>query len=138
MPADRSLPKPDKNQLKVLRDFDPGAPVPTAVMGDTMVYLPDCPDVHGVKVLRCGLHLGSVKGKLFLPDHAWAMSMNAPELPRVPLTEAEAARYQAGETISVPEDLKGFVLPTLCGLTLGWGKVTGGVMKNHYPKGLRR
>ena len=138
LPVDASLPSPDKNQTKILCEFDPKAPTPTGVLGDTLVYLPGCPDVRGVKVLRCGLHLGSVKGKIFMPDHAWAMAMNAPKLPCVPLTEAEAARYQAGETINVPEELKGFVLPTLCGLTLGWGKVTGGVMKNHYPKGLRR
>jgi len=23
------------------------------------------------------------------------------------------------------------------GVSLGWGKLAGGIMKNHYPKGLR-
>ena len=38
----------------------------------------------------------------------------------------------------MPDAPRGFVLPTLAGLAQGWGKVSDGVMKNHYPKGLRR
>ncbi|MGN0761846.1 MAG: RsmB/NOP family class I SAM-dependent RNA methyltransferase [Aristaeellaceae bacterium] len=136
--ADISLPGPDKQQLKALRDFAPDAPMPTALLGDTLVCLPDCPDVKGLKVLRVGLHLGQMKGKVFQPDHAWAVSVCPPALPRLPLTEEQARRYQAGEVLDAPEGLRGFVLPTLAGLPLGWGKVSDGMMKNHYPKGLRR
>ena len=138
LPPDRSLPRPDKQQNKALADFAPHAPVPAAMLGDTLVYLPGCPDLRGLKVLRAGLHLGSMKGKVFMPDHAWAVSALAPDLPRVDLTPEQARKYQAGETISVDEKLRGFVLPRLNGLVLGWGKVSNGVMKNHYPKGLRR
>ena len=136
--TDTSLPRPDKQQLKALRDFAPDAPMPTALLGDTLVCLPDCPDVKGLKVLRVGLHLGQMKGKVFQPDHAWAVSVCPPALPHLPLTEEQARRYQAGEVLSAPEGLRGFVLPTLAGLPLGWGKVSDGMMKNHYPKGLRR
>ena len=136
--TDTSLPRPDKQQLKALRDFAPDAPMPTALLGDTLVCLPDCPDVKGLKVLRVGLHLGQMKGKVFQPDHAWAVSICPPALPRLPLTEEQARRYQAGEVLDAPEGLRGFVLPTLAGLPLGWGKVSDGMMKNHYPKGLRR
>ena len=136
--TDTSLPRPDKQQLKALRDFAPDAPTPTALLGDALVCLPDCPDVKGLKVLRVGLHLGQMKGKVFQPDHAWAVSVCPPALPRLSLTEEQARRYQAGEVLSAPEGLRGFVLPTLAGLPLGWGKVSDGMMKNHYPKGLRR
>ena len=71
-------------------------------------------------------------------DSAWAVSVCPPALPRLPLTEEQARRYQAGEVLDAPEGLRGFVLPTLAGLPLGWGKVSEGMMKNHYPKGLRR
>lgn len=138
LPADASLPRPDKAQLAALRAFAADAPLPTAVLGDTLVCLPGCPDVRGLKVLRCGLHLGQVKGKLFLPDHAWAVAACPPGMPRAALTAEQALRYQAGETVQVDPSLKGYVLPALAGLPLGWGKVTDGVMKNHYPKGLRR
>ena len=54
------------------------------------------------------------------------------------ISEEEAIRYLQGETVQMQAEHKGYVLPTFDGLPLGWGKVTGLVMKNHYPKGLRR
>ena len=136
LPRDRSLRQPDKAQKQALRDFIPDAPEPTALLGDTLIHLPDCPDLRGLKVLRAGLHLGEIKGKVFRPDHAWAVSMCPPDLPRIALDEPRALAYLIGETI--PSDGRGWVLPTFAGLPLGWGKVSDGVMKNHYPKDLRR
>ena len=139
--ADASLPRADRQAMQALQAmqaFASHAPLPTAMLGDTLVHLPGCPDVRGLRVLRAGLHLGQMKGKTFMPDHAWAMACLPPDMPRVPLTAAQAARYQAGETIDMPDAPRGFVLPTLEGLALGWGKVSDGMMKNHYPKGLRR
>lgn len=135
---DASLPRPDKLHIAALRGFDPDAPAPTAMLGDCMVHFPECPDVRGIRVLRAGLHLGGMKGKVFQPEHAWAVSAQPPALPRVALGEADALRYLAGETIELSAPVKGWVIPTLHGLALGWGKVSDGVMKNHYPKGLRR
>lgn len=136
---DSSLPAPDKATLKAYRDFAGAhAPTPQRMLGSVMTCLDDCPDLRGLKVLRCGLHLGEVRGKLFMPDHAWAVSQCRPDCPSVPLTEAQAAAYLAGEVITVDESSRGWVLPTLHGLVLGWGKASGGMMKNHYPKGLRR
>ena len=135
---DRSLPKPDKVQLSILRAFCREAPAPTAVYGDTLVALPDCPDLTGLRVLRVGLHLGTVRGKLFLPDHAWAVCDQPPAFPRVSVTEKQAESYQHGDAMPVTVTVSGFVLPELKGLALGWGKVSDGMMKNHYPKGLRR
>lgn len=37
-------------------------------------------------------------------------------------------------TMDTPD---GWVLITCGGLSLGWGKASGGVIKNHLPKGLR-
>ena len=139
LPEDKSLPKPDKAQIKLYRDFaGTKDPQPTHCLGDALVHLPGCPDVRGLKVLRCGLHLGAAKGKLFQPDHAWAVAAEGPDFPRIPLTEEQAALYQRGEVIPVDDAVRGWVLPTLHGLCLGWGKASGGQMKNHYPKGLRR
>ncbi len=134
-----SLPRPGREQLRALAEAFPDAPAPDALFGENLISLPEIPDLRGLPVLRCGLHLGTVRGGRFLPDHAWAVSSLPPLCPRVDVTEGEALRYQAGETLNVPETTPGgWVLPTLDGLALGWGKVTGGVLKNHYPKGLRR
>ena len=60
----------------------------------------------------------------------------------------EAAAYLKGETLEaeIPEEApgkekkpaKGWALVTVDGYSLGWGKLTGGILKNHYPKGLRK
>ena len=105
--------------------------------------VPELPANGGVPVLRCGVHLGTVKlgrngkGKsVFTPDHAWAVCCDAPDVPRITLTEEEARRYQHGETVAA--DGQGWALACYEGVALGWGKISAGVMKNHYPKGLRR
>jgi len=44
--------------------------------------------------------------------------------------------YLHGET--VPCDKSGWCLVTTDGYSIGWGKADRTVLKNHYPKGLRR
>ena len=132
------LKEADKTAAKTVEAFAGKAMARLYLLGDTMVQLPEgCPSVQGVKVLRAGLHVGQLRGKLFFPDHAWALAAQPPELPHVELSREEAAKYQAGEELAA-ENGAGFVLACYGGLTLGWGKVSGGRMKNHYPKGLRR
>ncbi len=129
---------PDKNAMKVLQDFMPGAQA-NLCFGGELRCCPDFPDLskaRGVSVLRSGLHLGTVKGKVFVPDHAWAVCNQPPSVPRVDLTEEQARMYQNGQV--VPAEGKGWVLACFAGIPLGWGKVSDGMMKNHYPKGLRR
>ena len=36
------------------------------------------------------------------------------------------------------EGEKGWYLIMADGFSTGWGKLAGGIMKNHYPKGLRK
>ena len=128
----------DKAALQALRDFMPGQEA-NLLFGNELRYCPDFPEMtkaKGVNVLRSGLHLGTVKGKVFVPDHAWAVSIAPPDVPRVSLTEEQAHLYQNGQVI--PAEGKGWVLAEYAGVPLGWGKVSDGMMKNHYPKGLRR
>ncbi len=105
--------------------------------------LPELPAGNRLpSILRRGLHIGTVKtprkGRepIFTPDHALALSIFPPDAPRIPLTEEQARAYQSGQTI--PAEGKGWVLPCFEGVPLGWGKISDGVMKNHYPKGLRK
>ncbi len=129
---------PDKEALAALNGFLPGARA-NLLFGGELRYCPDMPDfsrAKGVSVLRSGLHLGTVKGKVFIPDHAWAVAICPPDIPRLSLTEEEARLYQNGQVI--PAEGKGWVLACYGGIPLGFGKVSEGMMKNHYPKGLRR
>ncbi len=45
--------------------------------------------------------------------------------------------YINGEAIPACEG-RGWYLITVDGYSLGWGKLSGAIMKNHYPKGLRK
>ena len=41
-----------------------------------------------------------------------------------------------GQTLQADGE-KGWYLMTVDGYSIGWGKLAGGMIKNHYPKGLR-
>ena len=41
------------------------------------------------------------------------------------------------EITECDESFKGWVLMAVNGISTGWGKASGGRIKNHYPKGLR-
>ena len=106
--------------------------------GTSLFWAPEqLPALKGLKVLRPGLELGECKKGRFEPAHALALWLKsctsvqdyAPDSP-------EIAAYIHGEVI--PSDRKGWTLVTAGNLSIGWGKGDGKVLKNHYPKGLRR
>lgn len=108
--------------------------------GDNLYLAPeDMPGLKGVKVLRPGLHLGELKKNRFEPSHALALALSPRDAVHVwNLTskEAGAAAYLNGQTFPA-EGEKGWYLICIDGFSMGWGKLAGGIMKNHYPKGLR-
>lgn len=95
------------------------------------------PDIRGIKVLRPGLELGEVKKDRFEPAHALALWLNSckTELDLSPEGD-EIRRYLQGDVL--PFGGKGWCLVKVGGYSIGWGKGDGNVLKNHYPKGLRR
>jgi len=97
----------------------------------------DCPALRGLRVLRPGLELGRVKKGRFEPAHAWAMWLTGcvNEID-FPADSAEVAAYLSGAPI--PGAQSGWTLLKTDGASLGWAKGSGGLLKNHYPKGLRR
>lgn len=107
--------------------------------GDQLYLIPEnMPSLKGLKVLRAGLHLGTVKKNRFEPSHALALSLKPEETVHTyDLTVKEAEEYLSGQTFQA-EGEKGWYLITVEGYSLGWGKLAGGIMKNHYPKGLRK
>ena len=95
--------------------------------------------LDGLRVLRTGLLLAHVEGRRSEPDHALAMALSPREALRsAELTREQALLYQAGEALALGELPEGYTLMCCEGVPLGWGKQAGGMMKNHYPKGLRR
>lgn len=121
-----------------LRDHLPCPPPVSGLFAGHAVSFPDVPlpDLQGLKILRAGLQLGDIKGKLFQPDHA--LSLARPVFHTHPVSLEEARLYQNGQVLPCPEALSGWLCPVLDGLQLGWGKASQGQIKNHYPKGLRK
>ena len=133
---DQSLPRPSGNEQATFRDAFPSFPLATHMFGKTLVNIPFLPDMRGVRTLRIGLHLGEVRGKTAVPDHASALCFRTPQMQAFELDQETVLRYLAGET--VPGDHEGWVLLRYRGAVLGWGKGSEGIIKNHYPKGLRK
>ena len=106
--------------------------------GQSLYWSPaEMPDIRGVKVLRPGLELGEVKKGRFEPAHALALWLQtATNVEDISWDSAQIRSYIHGETI--PTHHRGWCLVTVDGYSIGWGKGDGNVLKNHYPKGLRR
>ena len=108
------------------------------LFGQTLYWVPDnTPDVKGLRVIRPGLELGELKKDRFEPAHALALWLKeAKNCLSYPAESKEIAAYMNGQTL--PCSKKGWTLVQADGYSIGWGKADGNVLKNHYPKGLRR
>ena len=121
------------------RELDIRLPEGKAVaFGSSLYWAPqELPQLRGLKVLRPGLELGEVKKDRFEPAHALALwlkdSRNSQDFPA---DSPQAQAYLHGDV--VPSQKRGWCLVRLDGYGIGWGKGDGKVLKNHYPKGLRR
>ena len=109
--------------------------------GEQLYLAPEeTPVLRGLKVLRPGLHLGTVKKNRFEPSHALALTLKPEDAAHAVSLDAEGRQvkdYLNGLTFPA-EGEKGWYLICADGCSLGWGKLAGGIMKNHYPKGLRK
>ena len=92
------------------------------------------PEVKGVRVMRPGVKLGQQHGRVFKPEHHL---FTAAAIDTVNTVNADPYKFMRGDEIGVPSDLRGFCAVLYEGMTLGFGKASNGILKNHYPKGLR-
>ncbi len=109
----------------------------TTLQDGRMYLIPrEMPALTG-RVLRVGLELGKFEKRRFTPAHALAMAVRGEDVRRThALTEQSVAAWLRGETL--PTDMAdGWGVALYRGFPLGLCKATGGVLKNHYPKGLR-
>ena len=111
------------------------------LFGEQLYAMPEnMPGLKGIKVVRPGLHLGTLKKKRFEPSHALALALKPEEAVNtwdLKADSLEIKQYLSGQTFNA-EGPKGWYLITVEGYSIGWGKLAGGIMKNHYPKGLRK
>ena len=143
--AERSIPDETKNgelpkewsvfakELGIM--LPKGTPV---LFGQSLYWTPEgLPEIKGLKVERPGLELGIVKKDRFEPAHALALWLgHCTRMENYHWDSRELTAYIHGDV--VPSKQKGWCLVTADGYSIGWGKGDGTVLKNHYPKGLRR
>ncbi|MCR5418548.1 MAG: RsmB/NOP family class I SAM-dependent RNA methyltransferase [Lachnospiraceae bacterium] len=115
------------------------------MMGDQVYLLPDARlALQGLTLVRPGLHLGTLERGRFLPSMALARALTVDDnFNYVNLSVSDPddmdllASYLEGATFPYMGE-PGWYLICCEGLGIGWGKLAGGIMKNHYPKGLRK
>lgn len=112
-------------------------------------YMPEkLPQMRGLRFLRSGLFLGEMKKKRFEPSQSLAMALCAEDFQNVislSVGDERVLRYLKGETLvlqdgEIPGGLGkkgGYVLVCVERFPLGWGKVSGGMLKNKYHSGWR-
>lgn len=110
-------------------------------IGDSCYILPEMmPEVKGLGVLRGGVLLGDMMKNRIEPSHALFMAAKAEECVSLASFEPdsrELAAFLHGEEIMVDERFKGYTAVACKGTVTGFGKCSGGRLKNRYPKGLR-
>ena len=118
--------------------------------GERAYLVPELPeDLRGIHFLRCGLFLGEFKKGRFEPSQPFAMALNGRAFcRRISWTpeDVRVVKYLRGETIpdaaaripagkTVPD---GWNLVCVGPFSLGWGKMSKGVLKNKYLCSWRR
>lgn len=97
------------------------------------------PRLQGLGVLAAGTTAAEVCRNRVEPCHAVFMA-HRPEhcrsLLSLPPEDPATERFLRGETLSAPNAF-GWTAAAVGGVVMGFGKASGGVLKNRYPKGLR-
>lgn len=108
--------------------------------GDNLYLCPkELGSLTGLNVERPGLHVAVRKKNRLEPAHSLAMALTPGSLgSEYSLNDAEAEKYLRGETVNCDLTFKSWTLMTYKGYSIGFGKAAQGIIKNHYPKGLRR
>ncbi len=131
------------------------ATIVNSFLKDTLSYVPEgkvvkhrenivliehgCP-VPENNVFMSGTLIGEIKGELLFPSHQF-FSVYGKSFKRQEMLlrgDARVPRYLRGEEIEATDkSQKGYCAVIYEGAVLGGGKISGGTIKNHYPKGLR-
>jgi NOL1/NOP2/sun family putative RNA methylase len=111
------------------------------LFGEKLFALPQgIPQLRGLKALRTGLWLGSFQGSgqkaRFEPAHSLALALKEEVGEGLELQGDTLQRYLQGHELEAPGP-GGWLVLTVKGFPLGWGRRSKGIIKNAYPKGLR-
>lgn len=123
-----------------LQEYFPSlAACPLAVYGED-VFLPAAPMLpQTLRIVRNGVWAGSAAKGRFEPAHQLFMACGAQceNIEHLTQDDARCAAWLRGEAIQAQTAAPGWTAVLVDGFPLGFGKQSCGIVKNHYPKGLR-
>lgn len=110
------------------------------VFGNCVYFRPDgFPDLKGLCILRHGVFVGEIIKNRIEPAHSLFVTARPENLGRVldlNIDDPRVNDFIKGMEIECDGD-KGYTAVAVEGMILGFGKCSGGRLKNKYPKGLR-
>ncbi len=122
----------------------PFADMQLTMFGEKLFAVPEgVPHLRGLKALRTGVWLGVFQGNgqkaRFEPSHNLALAITKKELGgklELRPDDEQLEHYLQGHELESSGD-DGWLLVTVSGFPLGWGRRSKNIIKNAYPKGLR-
>lgn len=137
------LSKPSDNEIKALKEFTDKALESfdfskVYKYNENLVYIDFDAKIPSGKVFSCGVKLGDIEKNRFVPHHQFfkCFGNEFRFTSDISHDEEKCAKYLHGEVIEA-DIPNGWCAVTYNGFVLGGGKAVDGVIKNHYPKGLR-
>ena len=107
--------------------------------GDNIVLIEHGCPLLPKSVFMYGTLVGEIQKGNFKPSHHFFSVFGHLFRIRIDLSKDDTRLYAylRGEEIKNDSDERGWCAVLYLGATIGGGKISGGVVKNHYPKGLR-
>lgn len=135
---------PKEDEMKIIKDFTSKYLyhfdlTKVKKYNENFIYIDFDGQIPSGKVFSCGVKLGEIIKGRFQPHHQFFKCFGDNFKNKLVLNEddGQAEKYLHGETLECDDLPNGYCSIQYSNLTLGGGKCTDGIIKNHYPKGLR-
>ena len=134
---------PSKAEIEIVKkfirdNFIEDISCPMIKSGEQIILLPHRHPLPPQSVFMSGVVLGEIKKNILFPHHQLfsAFGHKMKRIERLSRDDDRVAKYLRGEEIDTELD-GGWCAVSYEGAVIGGGKISGGKIKNHYPKGLR-
>jgi len=101
---------------------------------DNLYASPTNLNLKEFNIIRNGLKIGSLNKNNFIPDYHLSHFLSSNE--GIELNENELKNYLNGQVIN-KDYSNGFYVVSYNDINIGFVKSVNGILKNHFPKGLR-
>lgn len=104
--------------------------------GDSLFYLENDDNLKKLSVIRKGVKVGEISGQVLKFDHHYATYIKKFD-DELEINLQDAQKYLSGESLNISSK-RGFILLKYQGINIDIAKSDGNIIKNRYPKYLRK